>query len=115
MPEVTPRPKMGRKPRQREVTARRKAEYRVWARQELGRRPWCALCGRRANQLHHRRMLSQGGALISTANTLPVCTACHVPRIHDQPARARRCGWLVYQGDPEWDDLGERAAREAAS
>ncbi len=64
---------------------------------------------------HHRRKASSGGAYI-VANGLTLCEA-HNQAVEDHPQLARNLhgSWLVVrEGDPEWDELGERAAREAS-
>ena len=71
----------------------------------------CAICGKRPHDLHHRREMSMGGAYTNPANVLPLCrTPCH-EWIHSHPQEAGRLGLLVFEGDPEWLELGARAWR----
>lgn len=71
----------------------------------------CAICTGRPRDLHHRREMGMGGAFTNPANVMPVCrTPCH-EWIHSHPQEARRLGLLVFEGDPEWLELGARAWR----
>lgn len=54
-------------------------------------------CTGGAEQLHHRRMRSQGGGH-TVANLLFVCHACHA-WIHAQPGESYRRGLLVHSWD----------------
>ena len=77
----------------------------------------CQVCWEQNGQehrpvdLHHRREMGMGGAFTNPANVMPVCrTPCH-EWIHSHPQEARRLGLLVFEGDPEWLELGARAWR----
>lgn len=60
----------------------------------------CAICGRPASQVHHRKRRSQGGPDIPE-NLLPVDDACH-GRIHRRDvAFSHAMGWLLHA----WDDI----------
>ena len=64
----------------------------------------------RPTDLHHRREMSMGGAYTNPANVAPVCRDCH-ETIHADTVTAHREGWLVFEGDPEWAELGARQWR----
>ena len=68
------------------------------------------LCNRRPVDLHHRREMGMGGAYTNPANVMPVCRACH-DDIHRFQDWSREVGYLVFEGDPEWLELGARAWR----
>jgi hypothetical protein len=102
------------KPRRTTAKARRRktrdASYTEFEADRMARRPACVVCGDPATQLHHRRLLSAGGAKVSHANTVPVCgpwgNNCH-GRIHlnVEWARARRL--IVGRDDPDFALLGQ--------
>lgn len=50
-------------------------------------------CTGAANQGHHRKLLSQGGANVPE-NCLATCPACH-SWVHANPAEAYRRGWML--------------------
>lgn len=95
------------------ATAREKAAYSVWRREQLESRNRCEACPRvhhsgfvrRSVVLHHRRLVKQLGALISTMNTLAVCAECH-DWIHAHPEVSKALALLVTEGHPEWDACG---------
>ncbi len=93
--------------------AREAEEYRK-LREKLVEHPSakCKVCGfSKPHDLHHRREMSMGGAYTNPANVVPVCrNPCH-EWIHSHPQEARELGFLVFEGDPEWTDLGARAWR----
>lgn len=70
----------------------------------------CAICTGRPRDLHHRREMGMGGAFTNPANVMPVCRHCH-DAIHADTRHAQFRGWLVFEGDPEWLELGARAWR----
>lgn len=74
----------------------------------------CGVCrGPYPEDIHHRREMSMGGAWTNPSNCIGVHRTCH-EAIHDNPGRGdwpNTRGLLVFSGDPEWDDLGERAWR----
>lgn len=77
----------------------------------------CVVCWEQNGQehrpvdLHHRREMGMGGAYTNPSNVIPVCrNPCH-EWIHSHPQEARELGFLVFEGDPEWTDLGARAWR----
>ena len=49
-------------------------------------------------------------AFTNPANVMPVCRHCH-DAIHADTRHAQFRGWLVFEGDPEWLELGARAWR----
>jgi len=60
------------------------------------------VCTYRPEQIHHRRMRSQGGG-DEPANLLYVCAACH-RFIHDHPAESYERGWLMRSGKKSTDE-----------
>ena len=110
---VTPRFKAPRAA-QRARRARTDRAYSAWRKVVLAERPRCEVCQEHAaDELHHRRRRSRGGALMCRDNVVAVCTRpwtrnCHA-RIHANPTWAREHGYLVFEGDPAWTDLGEPA------
>lgn len=83
-----PVPKLGAKP---------KGQHRGRARPDTPIDVWCAarlpdICEGRADCRHHRTRRSQGGT-DDPANTVDLCSPCHV-HIHANPAWSYRHGWL---------------------
>ncbi len=79
----------------------------------------CQVCWEQNGQehrpvdLHHRREMGMGGAFTNPANVIPVCRMAH-DHIHDNAESdgwSRFMGYLVFEGDPEWLELGARAWR----
>lgn len=100
-------------------------ERRLWARERaelLRGSPPCTVgaridqvipaeaCTRIATEVHHRRLIKQGGNLRTPANHALCCLRCH-RAIHAHPESARGLGLIVAEGDPEWDELGYGADR----
>lgn len=64
------------------------------------------VCTFRPEQIHHRRMRSQGGG-DEPVNLLHVCGACH-RFIHDNPAQSYERGWLLRRNpESRVDNLSE--------
>lgn len=104
-----PRPKATR---QAQARARRDRGYTAWRARQLELRPWCevrrhGVCTDRAREIHHRRLVKQGGKKMLEANTLAVCGECH-SWIHRNISQAKAAGWLVGRGDREWGELGDK-------
>jgi hypothetical protein len=94
--------------------------YTRWREVRLADDPWCTACDRihtidvsvamhsgsdrRATEVHHRRLRSDGGAVMSNRNTVTVCHHAHV-WVHAHPRLARELGLIVVEGDPGWGDL----------
>lgn len=72
----------------------------------------CVVCGGVPTDLHHRREAGMGGAFPNPENVVPVDRSCH-DLIHANQAWSRSEGLLVSEGDPGWNDLGERVWRES--
>jgi hypothetical protein len=86
--------------------AARDREYAKFRREFLAARDVCEKCGQaRAVLCHHRRRRSRQGALTLEQNCSALCDECHT-WIHANPDEANQLGWLVREGDPEWDELG---------
>lgn len=45
--------------------------------------------------LHHRKRKGQGGSNEDLHNFATLCWDCHINRVHDNPAKAYREGWMV--------------------
>ncbi len=55
----------------------------------LSEHPWCAACGRRANEVDHVVRIADGGAEFDRDNLQPLCHDCHARKTADEgPARA---------------------------
>jgi hypothetical protein len=87
-------------------TAKLRADYNAWVAERLARRPPCVMCGHPAELIHHRRLRSQGGAVISHANTVPLCSWDH-EWVHRNIDEARTMHLIVQTGDPDFALLGE--------
>ena len=79
----------------------------------------CVVCWEQNGQehrpvdLHHRREMGMGGSYTNPANVVPVCREAH-DHIHanaEKDGWSRFMGYLVFEGDPEWSELGARAWR----
>lgn len=80
-------------------------DYNQFVKERMAEKPACVRCKARAVLLHHRRRRSQGGALVSRVNTVPLCNSCHL-WTHSNPAEARLVHLLVFRGDPDYEMLG---------
>lgn len=109
-------PRMGRpvkrSPIRRKSTrkAREDAAYTAWRAGYLDGAV-CELCFERpATEIHHRRFRSAGGHLTLPANCARLCSQDH-EWVHANPTEAHTLGWIVRQGDPEWDQLAKETHR----
>lgn len=91
-----------------------KAEYeKLRAKLVLHPSAACRICARHPQDLHHRRQMGDGGAYTNPKNVMGLCRSCH-EWIHENSARGavpHQRGWLVMEGDDEYEALGERAWR----
>lgn len=97
---------------------KREAEYKI-------RRPMVAsvqgqacevqseVCTGRATTLHEKRKRSSNGSIINPANLVAICDRCN-SWAECEPLKARRAGWVVREGDPEWEFLGRKNDRNIA-
>lgn len=81
--------------------ARKEKAYSAWRQGYLAAHPDCEaqiptpdICTFAADELHHVKPRSQGGAWAHPDNVLAVCRSCHT-WIHAHPATARDMGLLA--------------------
>ncbi len=83
------------------VSPKRILVNREWAklsREHRQREPWCAWCGEKATQVHHRWSRGQSGpAIVPHKMLLSLCARHHDLIHHTQPGRvlARERGWIL--------------------
>jgi predicted HNH restriction endonuclease len=101
------RPVSAKKRKQRTVTAKADAACRSRA---CGRceAKIADVCKGWGNQVHHRRLRSQGGSLIHLDNLMWVCSDCHL-HIHDNVAWSVEMGFILQR--PQWMDELESKLR----
>lgn len=51
--------------------------WRHARRMQLTWKPLCEVCGRAAEEVHHRKRLNDGGSLVDPGNLMSVCRPCH--------------------------------------
>ena len=99
---------------QQSKSAAREREYRRFRLAYLDDHPVCECCDTAlATMVHHRRRLGRGGAKSLELNVLAVCAPCHDGPIHGQPESARLRGWLIFEGDPDWDACAQTRKESA--
>lgn len=67
-------------------------------------------CGKRPHDPHHRREMGMGGAYANPENVMAVCRPHH-DQIHAETDWSRAQGYLVFEGDPGYEELGARLWR----
>jgi len=72
--------------------AKRLAEYRIVRDKYMADHPFCEICGKIANDLHHKR--GRGEHLCSVEYFMAVCRPCHT-RIEDDSAYAYGNGYKI--------------------
>lgn len=84
-----------RRTRLRPVSARRAREAREYAKAKvefLREHPFCEICGRRTQDVHHKAG-RLGGNFLDRSTWMSLCRLCY-DWIHQHPAEARALGWL---------------------
>jgi len=89
------KPLVTSKPMKRVSTkqAKRLANYAKLKKLHMEANPNCAICGKPAEDLHHRK--GRGIYLDDPEWFLSVCRNCHDTKIHGDPKTARANGWLI--------------------
>jgi hypothetical protein len=96
-PRAKPFPRSPWLPTRRRQTAS-EAVYR--GRRAILLQEGCRVCGKDAEDVHHRKLRSQGGDH-SWANLMPVCRRDH-DQIHRNPAISHAAGWIVLRNEDPW-------------
>lgn len=52
-------------------------DWRTIRARWLALHPWCALCGAKADEVDHRKMISAGGPRLARTNFRSLCGPCH--------------------------------------
>lgn len=103
---------------QQQRRAKEDRAYARFRREYLYANPWCQAsgpiglvdpdhdCGQRATQVHHRRLVTQGGHRTLPANVIASCGLCH-DWIHHNVAKAAELGLLVQSDSDEYGRLGK--------
>ncbi len=75
-------------------------QYKELAPQWLSEHPRCERCGRRSQEIHHKkgRKYSEDGIplVLHTKYFMAVCVPCH-RYIHANPAESYENEWLIYK------------------